>query len=62
MTYSVSYLPIVAEKDIPKLPVTMRERIATAIEQRLTTDPLRYGKPLQFNLKGHRQLRVGDYR
>jgi len=26
------------------------------------TEPLRYGKPLRFSLKGHRRLRVGDWR
>jgi mRNA-degrading endonuclease RelE of RelBE toxin-antitoxin system len=36
--------------------------IKKAIEERLMQDPLRFGKPLRFSLKGHRRLRVGDYR
>ncbi len=25
-------------------------------------DPIGFGKPLQYSLKGHRRLRVGNYR
>ena len=25
-------------------------------------DPIGFGKPLRYSLKGHRRLRVGDYR
>jgi mRNA interferase RelE/StbE len=25
-------------------------------------DPVGFGKPLRYSLKGHRRLRVGDYR
>ena len=36
--------------------------IKTAIEERLMVDPIGFGKPLRYSLKGHRRLRVGDYR
>ncbi|MGE3623865.1 MAG: type II toxin-antitoxin system RelE/ParE family toxin [Bdellovibrionales bacterium] len=50
------------KKDVPALPKCMRARIKKAIEERLMIDPVSYGKPLQHSLKGHRRLRVGDYR
>jgi mRNA-degrading endonuclease RelE of RelBE toxin-antitoxin system len=61
-SYRVGYHPLVVKKDIPALPKTMRVRIKKAIEQRLMTEPLRYGKPLRFSHKGHRRIRVGDWR
>jgi len=61
-SYRVGYHPAVAKKDIPALPKAVREKIKKAVEQRLMTEPLRYGKPLRFSLKGHRRLRVGDWR
>ena len=60
--YTVDYFERVVAEDIPALPKTVRERIRRAIEERLTLDSIGYGKPLQYSLKGHRRLRVGDYR
>ncbi len=60
--YKIAYLKAVINHDIPALPKTMRTRIKRAVEERLTTDPIGFGKPLQYSLKGHRRLRVGDYR
>jgi mRNA interferase RelE/StbE len=60
--YTLRYYARVIEKDIPSLPKSMRLRIQKAIEERLTVDPVGFGKPLQHSLKGHRRLRVGDYR
>ncbi len=62
MTHGVEYLVSVVDKDIPKLPKTMKTLIKTAIEERLMIDPLGFGKPLRYSLKGHRRLRVGDHR
>ncbi len=62
MKYSIRYLEVVVEKHIPILPKTAKERIKKAIEDRLSVDPVKYGKPLQYSLKGHRRLRVADYR
>ena len=52
----------VTEKDIPKLPKTVKQRIKNAIRERLTIAPELIGKPLRHNWKGHFRLRVGDYR
>lgn len=60
--YQVRYLEEVLRKHIPALPFSTRILIKTAIEERLMTDPIAFGKPLRYSLKGHRRLRVGDYR
>jgi mRNA interferase RelE/StbE len=60
--FALEYYDKVVKHDIPALPKTMRLRIKKAIEERLATDPVSHGKPLQYALKGHRRLRVGDYR
>ena len=39
-----------------------KELIKRAIEERLMADPISFGKPLRYSLKGHRRLRVSDYR
>jgi mRNA interferase RelE/StbE len=39
-----------------------RAMIKRALEERLTTQPELYGKPLQRTLKGYWKMRVGDYR
>jgi mRNA interferase RelE/StbE len=62
MPFRIRYLPAVALGDIPALDPPMRERIKAAIEERLATDPAKYGKPLRRSLSGLRKLRVGDYR
>jgi mRNA-degrading endonuclease RelE of RelBE toxin-antitoxin system len=61
-TYNIEYLTSVVEEDIPDLPKTARNMIKKAIEERLMTDPVGFGKPLRYSLKAHRRLRVGDYR
>lgn len=60
--YSIEYLTVVVKEDIPALPKTARISIKKAIEERLTLDPIGFGKPLRYSLKNHRRLRVGDYR
>lgn len=60
--YKIEYLMTVIEEDIPTLPTTAKIRIKKAIEERLMTDPITFGKPLRYSFKGHRRLRVGDYR
>lgn len=60
--YSIEYIEEVVKKDIPGLPKSIKLSIKKAIEERLTKDPIGYGKPLRYSLKGHRRLRVGDYR
>lgn len=60
--YSVEYLAIVRKKDIPNVSLRAKARLKKAIETRLMTDPVRFGKPLRYSLQGHRRLRVGNYR
>lgn len=62
MTYSLQYHALVVSLDIPALSHEWRNKIRRAIEERLTTYPEIYGKPLRRALKGYRKLRVGDYR
>ena len=60
--YHIKYLDIVVKEDIPALAKNIKNTIKKAIEERLTVDPLGFGKPLRYSLKGHRRLRVSDYR
>jgi mRNA interferase RelE/StbE len=62
MIYELKYSDKVIEYDIPKLSKPVKERIKNTIESKLLIDPIRFGKPLRYNLKGCRRLRVGDYR
>ena len=62
MIYTVVYLEDVVKKDIPLLDAPTRNSIKLAIEVKLTTNPVEFGKPLQYSLKGCRRLRVDDWR
>ena len=61
MKYGLLYHPEVKD-DIRNIPANIKTRIRKAIETRLQTDPILYGQPLRQSLKGHRKLRVGDWR
>jgi mRNA-degrading endonuclease RelE of RelBE toxin-antitoxin system len=60
--FTIEYQEHVISRHIPDLPSTVRQLIKRAIVERLMVDPVGLGKPLQYSLKGHRRLRVGDYR
>lgn len=60
--YKIEYLSTVVKEDIPALPASARKLIKKAIEERLMLDPIGFGKPLRYSLKGHRRLRVSYYR
>jgi len=62
MEYELIYHPDILKDDLPKIPRNIRENIKKAIEERLLNDPIASGKPLRQSLKGHRKLRIGDYR
>lgn len=62
MTFRIEYLESVVAKDIPAIAKSDRERIRSAIEHKLGTNPVGFGKPLQYSLKSARRLRVGDVR
>lgn len=42
--------------------VPIRRRVVQAIEEKLTSHPEIYGKPLQYGHSGRWSLRVGSYR
>lgn len=62
MIHRIEYLESVVRDDIPKLSHAARIQIRKAIESKLTSHPIEFGKPLRYSLKGARSLRVGDYR
>jgi len=62
MAYKLKYHPDVKISDLPKIDAKNRGMIKRAIEDRLTTQPEAYGKPLQRTLKGYWKLRIADYR
>ena len=62
MSFELIYEEKVKKEDIPKLSPSLKVRIRTAIEEKLTTEPEKFGKPLRKSLKGNRKLRVGNYR
>lgn len=59
--YKALYLEEVA-RDLKPIPNNIQKIIKQAIETRIMIDPYSYGKPLRYSWKGHRRLRVGDYR
>lgn len=60
--YTILYNPQVVKKDIPAIDNSIKLLIKKAIEDKLAINPISFGKPLRYSLKGHRRLRVGDYR
>ncbi len=62
LNFKILYHELVVKEDIPRLSFEWRGKIKRAIEDRLTTRPEVFGKPLRKSLRGYRKLRVGDYR
>ena len=62
MPFEVIYHPDVKKIDISKLDTRSKTMIKSAIEERLTTRPELFGRPLRGSLKGYWKLRVGGYR
>ena len=60
--WRVEYRPEVLTEDFVGIPRNLHQRIVRAIEERLMTDPARYGVRLRRSLRGLWKLRVGDYR
>lgn len=60
--YHLFYHPDIKKEDLPPIPDNIKKRIKKAIEERLSVEPLKYGKPLTKGLRPYRKLRVGDYR
>ncbi len=61
MSWKVTYKKSV-KKDLKKISKDIQYIIKRAIEEKLMTDPLKFGLPLRRNLKGLMKLRIGDYR
>ena len=59
--YKIEYHPLVLG-DVKNLSKKDGVQIEGSIRQKLTSHPEVFGVPLRFSLKGHRKLRVGDYR
>jgi mRNA interferase RelE/StbE len=59
--YSIQYLDSV-RVDLKYLSKSTKEKLKKAIEKKLMINPIEFGKPLQYSLKGLRRLRVEDYR
>jgi mRNA interferase RelE/StbE len=62
MPFEVKYHPEVKKTDLPKIDSKNKTMVKKAIEERLSTGPDLYGKPLRRTLKGYWKLRVGEYR
>ena len=62
MSWRIEYLDSVVREDISGLSAAARRRIRKAIETKLSSNPIEFGKPLRYSFKGARRLRVGDYR
>jgi mRNA interferase RelE/StbE len=60
--YRIEYLASVVDEDIPNLTRSVRKQVKVAIEKKLGSYPIEFGKPLRYSLKGARRLRVGDWR
>jgi addiction module RelE/StbE family toxin len=45
-----------------RLPKSIQILLKRAIKERLEMDPMSFGKPLQYNLKGCRRIRISAYR
>lgn len=57
--YQIKIFNLKTSKKIPK---PAKEMLQRAIEERLTTEPSKYGEPLLGDKKNHRRLRVSYYR
>ena len=62
MIFKAIYHQDIKACDLPKIPQNIKNRIKSAIENRLLSSPDLYGEPLRRGLRGYRKLRVGDYR
>jgi mRNA interferase RelE/StbE len=61
LMYKIEYIETVTN-DLSNISKGDKERIRKAIEKKLATNPIEFGKPLQYSLKGLRRLRVADFR
>lgn len=50
------------KKDLKSISKDIQYILRKAIEEKLMTNPIKFGLPLRRSLKGYMKLRVGDYR
>lgn len=62
MVYKILYHHKIQEEDFSRLDITTKKKIIETIEERLSTKPEKYGKPLRKPLKKYWKLRIGKYR
>ncbi|WP_422228658.1 type II toxin-antitoxin system RelE family toxin [Rickettsia endosymbiont of Halotydeus destructor] len=60
--YNIIYSDYVISKDISKLSPSVKSLIKLTINEKLLSDPIKFGKPLRYSFKNCRSLRIGDYR
>lgn len=61
-TYTIEFIDQEALNQFRALPKSTQKLLGIAIKERLEIDPVSFGKPLRYSLKGHRRLRVSTYR
>ena len=62
MSYRIEYLESVVHEDIARLSKDVATRIRKAIENKLASHPVEFGKPLRYSFRGARRLRVEGWR
>ena len=62
MAYNLIYHADVKKINLQRIDEKNKSMIKRAVEERLTTRPEVFGRPLLRSLKGYWKLRVGDYR
>ena len=62
VAWTIRYHAKIVTEDISRLSTADKQRIRTAIEQKIGSEPDVFGILLRRSLKGYRKLRVGDYR
>ena len=60
--FVIEFIDQDALDQLKALPKATQKTLGTAMRDRLEVDPVSFGKPLRYSLKGHRRLRAGDYR
>jgi mRNA interferase RelE/StbE len=60
--YQIIVHPKVIERDIPALSADIWRNIEKQIQRKLLFSPVSFSKPLTYELKQLRSLRIGDYR
>ena len=62
MACKIKIHPLVLKEDFKKINPPLRKKILATIEQRLSSNPKKYGEPLRGEFKRYYKLRVSEYR